>query len=63
MFKREGKGVLESAILHQGWSAFPRQVVHKQGWLGVLVVAVPPQHTSQRCPCYGNVEAANRLSQ
>ena len=59
----KAKSGLNRSILAQGWSAFRRQLEYKQGWLGGLAVAVPPQHTSQRCSCCGHVDAANRLSQ
>ena len=59
----KAKSGLNWSILDQGWSEFWRQPEYKQGWLGGLVVALPPQHTSQRCSCCGQADAANRLSQ
>jgi len=59
----KAKSGLNRSILDQGWSEFRRQLEYKEGWLGGLVVAVPPQYTSQRCSCCGHVEAANRTSQ
>jgi putative transposase len=59
----KAKSGLNRSILDQGWSEFRRQLEYKQAWFGGLVVAVPPQHTSQRCACCGHVDAANRLSQ
>jgi putative transposase len=55
----KAKSVLNRSILDQGWSEFRRQLEYKQAWLGGLVVAVPPQYTSQRCSCCGSVTAAN----
>jgi putative transposase len=59
----KAKSGLNRSILDQGWSEFRRQLEYKQAWLGGRVVAVPPQHTSQRCACCGHIDAANRLSQ
>jgi putative transposase len=59
----KAKSALNRSILAQGWSEFRRQLEYKQAWLGGLVVAVPPQYTSQRCSCCGYVTAANRKDQ
>jgi len=57
------KSGLNKAILDQGWSEFRRMLQYKQLWRGGLVVAVPPQHTSQRCPVCEFVHAGNRKTQ
>ena len=57
------KAGLNRAILDQGWQEFRRQLAYKQAWRGGMVVAVPPQHTSQQCLVCGHVEAANRPTQ
>lgn len=46
----KAKSGLNKSILDQGWHEFRRQLEYKQAWLGGIV-AVPPQYTSQRCPC------------
>ena len=57
------KSGLNKAILDQGWYEFRRMIEYKEGWLGGLVVDVPPQHTSQKCPGCNFVHADNRKSQ
>lgn len=57
------KAGLNKAILDQGWSEFRRMLEYKQLWRGGLTLAVPPQHTSQKCPVCGFVHADNRKSQ
>jgi putative transposase len=59
----KAKAGLNRSILDQGWYEFRRQLEYKQAWLGGLVVAVPPQHTSQRCSCCGYVDPASRRTQ
>jgi putative transposase len=54
---------LNKAILDQGWSEFRRMLQYKQIWRGGLMLAVPPQHTSQECPMCHFVHADNRRSQ
>jgi putative transposase len=44
------KSGLNKSILDQGWFEFRRQLDYKLGWQGGLLVAVPPQYTSQTCP-------------
>ena len=66
--KKHGKNVkaksgLNKSILDQGWFEFRRQLEYKQSWRGGYVIAIPPQHTSQRCSCCGNVSKGNRTSQ
>ncbi|MGO9614388.1 MAG: RNA-guided endonuclease InsQ/TnpB family protein [Dissulfurispiraceae bacterium] len=57
------KSGLNKAILDQGWAQFRRMLEYKQVWRGGLTLAVPPQHTSQKCPVCGFVHADNRKSQ
>jgi putative transposase len=54
---------LNKAILDQGWYEFRRQLEYKQSWRGGIVVAVPPQYTSQTCPECHYVAARNRQTQ
>src|SRR5208283_4962436 len=51
------KSGLNKAILDQGWSEFRGMLEYKQHWRGGLTLAVPPQHTSQKCPVCGFVHA------
>lgn len=59
----KGKACLNKSILDQGWFEFRRQLEYKSAWRGGHVVAVPPHHTSQRCPCCGHVSKDNRKTQ
>jgi putative transposase len=61
--KVKTKSGLNKAILDQGWYEFRRQLEYKQSWRGGMVIAVPPQYTSQTCPRCHHVEAANRKTQ
>lgn len=57
------KAGLNRSILDQGWFEFRRQLGYKSVWNGGFVVAVPPQYTSQTCPCCGHVSKDNRQVQ
>ena len=57
------KSGLNLSILDQGWAEFHRQLEYKAAWNGGCVVAVPPQYTSQTCPCCGHVSKDNRQTQ
>ena len=57
------KSGLNKSILDQGWFEFRRQLDYKLAWNGGWLVAVPPQYTSQTCPCCGHVSADNRQTQ
>ncbi|MDY0185782.1 MAG: transposase [Desulfuromonadaceae bacterium] len=57
------KAQLNKAILDQGWGEFCRQLEYKMAWNGGFVVAVPPHHTSQTCPCCDHVSKDNRRTQ
>ena len=59
----KAKSGLNRSILDQGWGEFRRQLDYKLAWQGGWLVAVPPQHTSQTCPCCGHVSADNRKTQ
>ena len=57
------KSGLNRSILDQGWAEFRRQLEYKADWKGGFVMAVPPQYTSQTCPCCGHVSQDNRQTQ
>jgi putative transposase len=57
------KSGLNKAILDQGWFEFRRQLEYKLQWSGGMLIAVPPQYTSQTCPCCGHVSRDNRQTQ
>lgn len=57
------KSGLNKAILDQGWFEFRRQLEYKLAWNGGQLIAVPPQYTSQTCPCCGHVSRDNRQTQ
>ena len=57
------KSGLNRSILDQGWGEFRRQLEYKAQWSGGILLAVPPQHTSQTCPACGNVSKENRQTQ
>jgi putative transposase len=57
------KSGLNKAILDQGWGEFRRQLDYKLAWNGGMLFAVPPQYTSQTCPCCGHVSQDNRQTQ
>lgn len=63
--QKHGKNVkqksgLNRSILDQGWGEFIRQLKYKMDWNGGMVVDVPPQYTSQTCPCCGHIHKDNR---
>lgn len=57
------KARLNRAILDRGWGEFRRMLAYKLEVRGGLLVVVPPQDTSRRCPACGFTSAANRTSQ
>ncbi len=57
------KAGLNKSILDQGWFEFRRQLQYKLPWAGGMLIAVPPQQTSQQCPVCDCVSAANRPTQ
>ena len=57
------KSGLNKAIQDQGWFEFRRQLEYKLNWNGGILIAVPPQYTSQTCPCCGHIAKENRQTQ
>jgi putative transposase len=57
------KSGLNKAILDQGWGMFRTMLEYKQLWRGGMVIAIPPQYTSQTCAECGHVSPENRVSQ
>lgn len=57
------KSGLNRSILDQGWGEFIRQLQYKMQWAGGELVEVPPQYTSQTCPCCGHTHKDNRRTQ
>ena len=54
---------LNRSISAQGWSMFRRRLEDKAATCAVVVVAVDPKHTSQRCAACGHTGEENRKSQ
>lgn len=68
MSKRAAKKVAQKsgmnrAILDASPFELRRQLEYKTQWQGGLLVPVPPQNTSRKCPECGHVSAENRKSQ
>ena len=59
----KAKSGLNKAILDQGWGEFRRQLEYKMAWNGGMVIAVPPQYTSQECPQCHHTGKENRKTQ
>jgi putative transposase len=57
------KSGLNRSILDASPFELRRQLEYKTQWQGGLLVAVPPQNTSRKCPECGHVSAENRKSQ
>lgn len=57
------KAGLNRSILGAGWGRFARMLDYKAVPLGVRVMEVPAQYTSQTCSACGVVDAASRRSQ
>jgi putative transposase len=57
------KSGLNRAILDASPFALRRQLQYKTEWQGGLLVAVPPQNTSRKCPACGHTAAENRKTQ
>jgi len=57
------KSGLNRAVLDASPFELRRQLHYKLTWRGGLLVAVPPQNTSRRCPACGTVTAENRRTQ
>ena len=54
---------LNRSILDQGWGLFRQQLEYKLEWNGGMLLAVPPQYTSQTCPSCDCVSSNNRKTQ
>jgi putative transposase len=66
--QKHGKNVkqksgLNRAVLDASPFELRRQLQYKLTWRSGLLVAVPPQNTSRRCPACGKVSAENRKTQ
>lgn len=59
----KAKSGLNKSILDQGWFEFRRQLDYKLAWQGGMLIAVPPQYTSQTCPACAHVSKDNRKTQ
>lgn len=57
------KSGLNRSILDASPFALRRQLEYKTQWQGGLLVPVPPQNTSRKCPECGHVSGENRKSQ
>jgi putative transposase len=65
-YERNGRAVkarLNNSIQDAGWGTFLRTLAAKAESAGRTVIAVNPQHTSQRCSACGHTAAGNRTSQ
>jgi len=66
--EKHGKNVkrksgLNRAVLDASPFELRRQLQYKLTWRGGLLLAVPPQNTSRRCPACGQMSAENRKTQ
>jgi len=59
----KAKSGLNKAILDQGWGMARQMLTYKTVWNGGILVVVPPQYTSQTCPCCGYISRENRQTQ
>lgn len=57
------KSGLNRSILDQGWGMFRSQLEYKLEWNGGMLLAVPPQNTSQMCPSCHHICEYNRKTQ
>jgi len=57
------KAGLNRSILDQGWASARIFLEYKQEWRGGMLLAVPPQYTSQTCPACSYISSRNRLTQ
>ena len=57
------KSRLNCGILDQGWGLFRHQLGYKLDWNGGMLLTVPPEYTSQTCPCCEHVSRDNRKKQ
>ncbi len=61
--KAAQKSGLNRSILDASPFELRRQLQYKTQWQGGLLIPVPPQNTSRKCPACGHVSAENRKSQ
>lgn len=59
----KAKAGLNRVILRNGWSMARTNLEYKAAWSGVMLIAVPPAHTSLRCSACGFIDASNRQTQ
>jgi len=59
----KAKSGLNKAILDQGWGMARQMLAYKTAWAGGSLIVVPPQYTSQTCPCCGHISRDNRQTQ
>jgi putative transposase len=57
------KSGLNRSILDQGWGMFRTQLAYKLEWKGGMLLAVPPQYSSQECPACHHIAKDNRKTQ
>jgi putative transposase len=57
------KSGLNRSILDQGWGIFRSQLAYKLEWNGGMLLAVPPQYSSQECPVCHHIAKDNRKTQ
>ena len=57
------KSGLNRSILDQGWGMFRSQLAYKLEWNGGMLLAVPPQYSSQECPACHHIAKENRKTQ
>ena len=57
------KSGLNRSILDQGWGMFRNQLAYKLEWNGGMLLAVPPQYSSQECPACHHIAKDNRKTQ
>jgi putative transposase len=57
------KSGLNRSILDQGWGMFRSQLAYKLEWNGGMLLAVPPQYSSQECPTCHHIAKDNRKTQ
>ncbi len=59
----KAKSGLNRAILRNAWSMTRQMLEYKCTWRGLMLVAVAPAYTSQRCSACGHVALENRKAQ
>jgi putative transposase len=59
----KAKSGLNRVILRNGWSMARRNLEYKAAWSGVVLIAVPPAHTSLQCSACRFIDPLNRQTQ